>query len=376
MAFIHVSTGCTSGGSDDVLISSRAYKGHENDVDINNLCRVYNSIVGTKLDDCSTCHIGEMEDGVQVGNACDWCHDLMVHGEGGYTYYDTLNGYGEDYMDAGRTIQSIYAIETQDSDLDGYINKTEILAGRYPGYAHSQPGQAEAPTMVVTMAQISAMVTHEQFMLANTTKQQFDDYAWFEGVPIIDLLENLGIDTTGVTGVTISAPDGFQKSFDIDEMNLNFPDPIYDAGLDVGTLGTECGFVTYPAEIPPGLNDLDTIPGDYYLMIAWIRNGVKMDKSYYDSVSGRIEGEGPYRLILPQTEPGLPDRGSKYSPTTCGDGYDFNDNADHNAGSMVRGVVAIRIDPMPAGYEEYNFLNNGWAVIDDEQLIIYGHNVD
>ena len=48
---------------------------------------------------------------------------------------------------------------------------------------------------------------------------------------------------------------------------------------------------------------------------------------------------------------------------------------DHNAGAMVRGVIAIRIDPMPAGVEEFDYMNGGWAYINANQLIIYGYNV-
>ncbi len=369
--------GCNSGSS-AVIVSSRAYKGHENDVDVNNLVRVYNALVGTKLDDCGTCHTGEMDGDSQVGNACDWCHELMVHGSGGHTYYETLNPYGKDYMDEGRDIPAIYAIETMDSDGDGYINKTELNAVRHPGLKQSQPGQPVAATIVVKRSDFQAMTadTFTQFLLCNTTKQQFDDYSYYTGVSIKDLLENLGIDLTGANGVTISAPDGFQKTYTIDEVNMNYPDPIYDAGLDVGTLGTECGFVTYPTDIPAGLNDLDTIDGDYYLAIAWMHDGVMMEESYYDPVNGTIEGEGPFRLIVPQEEPGLPDRGSKYSPTNCDDGYDYDPDADHNAGSMVRGAVCIRIDPMPDGVEEWDYLQGGWAAIDDDIFIIYGHNVD
>ncbi len=49
--------------------------------------------------------------------------------------------------------------------------------------------------------------------------------------------------------------------------------------------------------------------------------------------------------------------------------------AHHNAGSMVRGVIAIRIDPMPAGFEEVDYMNGGWAYVDGRQLIVYGHGV-
>ena len=73
--------------------------------------------------------------------------------------------------------------------------------------------------------------------------------------------------------------------------------------------------------------------------------------------------------------PGRPDRGSKFSPADCGDRFDFREDADHNAGSMVRGVIAIRIDPMPLGVEEYDYMNGGWAYIDAGELTLYGHGV-
>jgi len=86
-------------------------------------------------------------------------------------------------------------------------------------------------------------------------------------------------------------------------------------------------------------------------------------------------GEGPLRIVVPQTTPGPPDRGSRFSPTDCGDGMDFREDADHNAGSMVRAVVAIRIDPMPAGLEEFDHVNGGWAYVDAGEIIIYGHGI-
>ena len=75
-----------------------------------------------------------------------------------------------------------------------------------------------------------------------------------------------------------------------------------------------------------------------------------------------------------QSEPGPPDRGAQY-PTTCDDGYEFDENADHNAGAMVRGVVAIRVNPLPAGVEDFDHINGGWAFIDEEAILVYGHGV-
>ena len=46
------------------------------------------------------------------------------------------------------------------------------------------------------------------------------------------------------------------------------------------------------------------------------------------------------------------------------------------AGSMVRGVVAIRINPKPEGYEEFDARNGGWAYADARQLVLYGKGIE
>lgn len=355
--------------------SSRAYKGHENDVDIDNLCKVYPDIIGSRLDDCQTCHTGEKDiAGVLVGNACDYCHNLMLTSSKA-VFADTLNSYGTDYMNGGRSKAAIKDIRDTDSDGDGFTNNEEIKKYRYPGYSFSKPGQPNAPKMLVGVSELKAMPAHSEFLLANTKKQQFDFYANYEGVKFLDIFTALGIDMTGATGITIIAPDGFMKSYTIAELSALFPQPIFYSGLDVASLGAECGFVEYPAVIPGGVADTQPIPGQHYLLLAHKRDGAAMESSYLDVDNGTIEGEGPYRLIVPQTTPGSPDRGMSYA-TTCGDVYEYDGTKDHNAGSMVRGVIAIRIDPMPAGYEEFDYVNGGWAFIDTKQIIIYGNNVN
>jgi hypothetical protein len=150
---------------------------------------------------------------------------------------------------------------------------------------------------------------------------------------------------------------------------------VFHSGLDVGTLGDECGLVQYPETLPEDLSDGVPIPGEHRLMLGYLRNGEPLEPSHLDVTDGRIAGEGPLRIVVPQERPGSPDRGSRFSPSDCGDGLDFDEDADHNAGAMVRGVVAIRIDPMPAGVEEFDYRNGGWAYIDAGELIVYGHNV-
>ena len=355
LLFLSMLLGCAAD-----QVSSRSYKGHEDDRDANNLVGVYPSIVGTRLDDCQSCHSGRIEDGRLVGSSCDNCHDLILHGAG-HTAAETLNDFGRDYLDAGRSRGALQSIKDRDSDGDGFSNDVELSAGRYPGSELSMPGQVEASIVTVTMEQLRALPSHSQFMLLNNTQQRFDDYVTYTGIRIKDLLAARDVDLAGATGITVIAPDGYLKSLPIDYVDRPFPQSSFYSALDIGTLGSECGLVTYPEDLPEGLSDGSALPNEHWLMLGYQRSGVPLEPSSLDVSAGRIVGEGPLRIVVPQESPGKPDRGSRFSPTGCGDGLDFRADADHNAGSMVRGVIAIRIDPMPVGVEEFDYMNGGWA---------------
>jgi len=375
------------GSEEEDTVSSRAYKGHESDVDMNNFVNVYRSTLGTRLDDCQTCHTGGTftDDGGDTitKNSCDYCHliihpdDTLVSPPQPTEYIDTLNPYGLDYSAAGRSRQALRDIEADDSDSDGFASLAEIEDLKYPGDPNSMPGQDLAPSVKLTMEDLVSMPSHTEFLLANASRQQYDFYATYAGVRIRDLLEAAGVDLgdAAIEGITVIAPDGFLKDFTVDEVQNAFPAGLYYAGLDVETLGTECGFVTYPDDLPEGLTDGGEIPGEQWLLLAYERDGLPMEPSSLDITSGKINGEGPLRVVVPQTEPGSPDRGATYSPTTCGDGFDYDDTKDHNAGDMVRGVVAIRINPLPAGTEDFDYQNGGWAFIDEESVLVYGHGI-
>ena len=381
---------CAACSTDDGLQSSRAYKGHESDADMNRFVTVYPDTIGTRLDDCQTCHKGDTftydrgGDIVSVyKNACDYCH-LIQHPDADFiepqptVYADTLNPYGADYMDAGRSKQALKDITADDSDGDSFSNQDEIADLKYPGDPNSKPGQQVAPLQTMTMADLKGLTAHEQFMLANSHKQEYDDYASYKGVKVKDLLEAAGVDLAdqAIEGITVIAPDGYMKDFSIAAVVNPFPAGLYYAGLDNAGLGAECGFVTYPDTLPSGLVDGGEIPGEQWLLLAYERDGLEMDPCNLDITSGRINGEGPFRIIVPQSTPGSPDRGSNYSPTECNDGWDYDDSKDHNAGAMVRGVTGIRINPLPAGTEDFDHQNGGWAFIDNQSVIIYGHGIN
>lgn len=355
-------------------VSSRSYKGHENEIDTDNLAHAYPSLIGTRLDDCHTCHSGTIQGGELSGNACDHCHALLLHGTG-HLPRETLNPFGSDYLDAGRSREALEGIKGMDSDGDGFSNEEELTAGRYPGNQSSRPGQAVATMLIVTLEELQALPSHTQFMLLNTTQQQFDDYATFRGITLDNLFGALNVDFGGATGITVIAPDGYMRSLPIELVDRHFPRPTFHSGLDQGTLGAECSLVRYPERLPDGVSDGAPLPGDYRIMLGYERDGEPLDPSHLDVATGRIAGEGPFRLVVPQEDPGLPDRGSRFSPSGCGDGLDFRAGADHNAGSMVRGVIAIRVDPMPPGVEEFDYMNGGWAYVESGQLILYGHGI-
>ena len=358
----------------DDPVSSRSYGGHENDMDANNLVAAYPSLVATRLDDCQACHLGKMEGRALAGSSCDNCHDLILPGSG-HRVVETLNPFGRDYLAAGRNRTGLQAIAGNDSDGDGFSNEEELSAGRYPGSELSVPGQEVARILTIDLDQIRDGPAHRQFLLINNTQQRLDEYVSYLGVPIDELFRSLGIDLAAATGITVIAPDGYKKSLPIEFVTGQFPQPLFHAGLDVETLGAECAVVRYPEDLLAGVQDGAPIPGEVKLILAYQRDGVPLDPTRPDVINRKIDGEGPLRLVVPQERPGRPDRGSAFSPSDCGDGFDFDAEADHNAGAMVRGVIAIRIDPMPEGLEEFDYMNGGWAYVESGQLLLYGHGI-
>jgi len=390
-AFLTVFVGCQGDDDDDLtpVVVSRGYKGHESDVDMNNLVQVYPAIAGTRLDDCQTCHRGgdvvHVTKGTMAYNPCAFCHLLpypdvdLISGTPA-SYGDTLNPYGLHYRNAGDDQQALRDIGWQDSDVDGYTNDEEIAALRYPGDPLSKPGQPVAPIYTFTWEALAALPgSHTQFLLMNSHKQRYDTYAQYKGLTLAAILAEAGVDLTNATGVTVFAPDGYAKDVTIAELNAQYADGLYYGGLDDTGFGDpEQAFVNYPgaAYIPAGLTGSgDTLPDAMRVIIAYERDGLALDPSYLDPTSGRLEGEGAYRLVVPQTTPGSPDRGSTYSPTTFGDGWDYDVAKDHNAGLCVRGVVAIRVNPMPVGFEEFDWKNGGFSYLEEKKLFLYGEGV-
>jgi hypothetical protein len=377
-ALVLVSTGgILRAGSVQETASSRAYVGHENDADMRGFIRQYPAAAGTRLDDCQTCHRGGVK-GTDTGreySPCGYCH-LLVYPNARYTsgvpkaMGDTLNAYGLAYRNAGRRFEAFAAIDGQDSDGDGHRNGAEIADLRNPGDPASGPGLPQAATVSLGWHEIRKLPVQSQFMLMNTTKEPTDDYVLFTGVRAIDLLSAAKVYLTGVTGITVFAPDGYSIDYTLEDIQAPFPRGIFYAEPR-GFEGTEKAFVKYPADLPTGVLDRKAIPVEPWLLLAYERNGTALDPSTYEKGTGRLAGEGPYRLVKPQRDlagdparPGRPDRSQKSK--TFGDGWDYV--------PCIRGACVIRVNPMPEGYEEFDW-KNGWPLIGEKKIVIYGRGI-
>lgn len=366
-------------------VTSRAYVGHENDADMQGLIRQYPAAAGTRLDDCQTCHRGGVRgtDTEKEVSPCSYCH-LVVFPNVRYKtgvpkdYEATLNGYGLDYKRAGRAFEAFRAIEGRDSDGDGHANAAEIADLRHPGDAASRPGLPLAPAIVVGWDEIRKMPVHSQFLLMNKTTQRRDEYVTYKGVRIIDLLAAVKVYLTGATGITVFAPDGYSGDYGLEDITAPFPQGYYyDAPLAI--TDPEMALLERPESVPPGLSNGERIPNALWLMLAYEREGKPLDVSAYEKSSGKLVGEGPYRLVKPQSHvmgdrrlPGRPDR--SVNAKSYGDGWDYSDRIDHNAGGGARGACVIRVNPMPEGYEEYDW-KSGWPLIGEKKIVIYGRGV-
>jgi hypothetical protein len=366
-------------------VQSRAYVGHENDRDIHNFIRQYPKAAGTRLDDCQTCHRGGVAqtDTEREFSPCSYCH-LIQYPNAKYktgiprNFEDTLNAYGIAYKQAGRTAEAVVAIAKLDSDKDKFSNAEEIESLRYPGDAASKPGQPLAPVVTLAWADIRKLQHHSQFMLMNATTEAFDEYVSYAGVRVRDLLEAAHVNLDEAVGITVFAPDGYSIDYAINDVTKPFARGYYYSAPR-SIEDKEKALVHYPDSVPPGLTDGKEIPDSPWLLLAFERDGKPLDISHYEKGTGRLAGEGPYRLVKPQrnlmgdaSKPGRPDRSVKSK--TFGDGWDFNKEIDHNAGSCVRGATVIRINPMPPGFEEYDW-KNGWPLVEGRQIVIFGRGV-
>jgi hypothetical protein len=366
---------------------------HEGEQDATKFLEAYPAKAGTKLDHCALCHTGgsyhdERKDRDVVLGSCQWCHYRYGYDAGG-NIVDTLNDYGKDYYTAGRDAAAITAIGDQDSDGDGHTNAAEIEANRFPGNAEDDPSKTAAPARVYTKAQLEELGVHTQFLLMNTSRSG-DFYAQYTGVPMKALLDDAGVQSSA-TGITVFAPDGWSQYHPLEETeNSDEGDVFYHVYGDMAAqedqyppatyyydteadeaLNADTGWCDYSATSTEGRSPGSAIAVDGGLkaILAYAREGAPLESGVLND-ENKLDGEGPFRLVVPQKTVGPPDQSSKSDAQDVRWPYDFN--LDHNAGSCTRSATIIRVEPLPEGATDIDILEAGWNYVDQEMIVVYG----
>lgn len=364
-----------------IMTSSLAFSAyhHMGEEDSDKFLVVYPDKAGTKLDHCALCHSGgqyvnSKGKTVTLGS-CQWCHDTYGYDESG-NIQDTLNNYAKDYQYNGRDEAAIRQIETLDSDNDGYTNIDEIKADNYPGNDNDDPTKIPAPSIVFTKTDLEAMTQHTQFLLMNTSRSG-DFYAEYKGVPMEELLNNAGI-LNYATGITVYAPDGWSNYHPL-ESDANEPELYhalgtypaasyqYNAEADVASNGW-CDY-SAPSCVGRNHNDPIAVSGGLKTILAIWRDNTYLTPGILTD-ENKLDGEGPYRLVVPQKNPSPPDQSSTSDNQNVV--WPYNYDGDHNAGSCSRSVTIIKVEPLPSGTTDIDIMEAGWRYVDDEKIIIYG----
>ncbi len=373
------------------LPSAFAAYHHEGEKDAGKFLSAYPEKAGTKLDHCALCHTGgSYQSGgktVKVGS-CQWCHRTYGYdGSAGATALAaTLNSYGTAYLNANRTTAAVTSINSADSDGDSYSNEAEITAGHFPGNASDHPGLVAAPYRIYTKAQLEAMEQHTQFLLMNTSRSG-DFYAEFTGVPMKILLDDAGILLGTAESITVFAPDGwaqdhplyYEESLEMYHVYGNAPESdfqypsatyFYDNQADQAK-NPDSGWCDYSAPSCVGRTHGGNIVVEHGLMAIL---AIKQDGAYLIpgvlNDENKLDGSGPFRVVVPQKFPNAPDQSSKSSVQDVI--WPYMNGWDHNAGACTRSATIIKVNPLPEGTSDIDILEAGWNFIDQEKIIVYG----
>lgn len=358
---------------------------HEGESDSPKFHTVNPQTAGTKLDDCALCHRGGscVSGGKTTSlGCCQWCHYKSNYGKTEkYDYSETLNNYGKDYLKHGRNEAAVIAIQDLDSDGDGYSNKTEITALRYPGDQNDDPAKVAAPSKIFTRSELEAMPQHTQFLLMNASKST-DFYAQFTGVAMEDLLKPLVL--ASAKDVTVFSPDGFSvthpfdydATFDIYYVNGKYPPAkfFYSDQADV-VKNPATGWCDYSAPSVKGRVNGDPIvnKAGLRMMLAY-----KRDEQYLTpgvlNLENKLDGDGPFRVIPPQKVVGPPEqRTTAKNPQDAGTWiWPYRPEGDRNMGASTRSTTIMRVGPLPEGTTDINLLEAGWNYIGQDKIVIYG----
>ncbi|MDR2018389.1 MAG: hypothetical protein LBQ00_05920 [Syntrophobacterales bacterium] len=368
-----------------LLLSLACYAAyhHMGENDSKKFISAYKCRKGTKLDSCTLCHSGgsyeDSRGNTIILGSCQWCHYSYGYDESG-DIKKTLNSYGVDYLNYGRSAKALKAIAKLDSDGDGFTNYDELKARSYPGDATDYPTKVYAPSVTYTRAQLEAMPQHKQFMLMNTSKSG-DFYAEYSGVTVEKLLADARI-SDAATNIKVISPDGFSQYHSLEpdpnwyHVNGTYPEATYHHTKEADVkLNQEYGWCDYSAISCIGRQDGDPIvvSDGLRLLLAIKRDGAYLSRGVLTR-DNKLDGEGPFRVVPPQIMEGPPDQSSTasnyYQALSI---WPYNASWDHNAGSATRSATIIKVEPLPPGTTDINIYEMGWPYVDMSQIVVYGN---
>jgi hypothetical protein len=354
---------------------------HQGEMDSKAFLEVYPDKAGSKLDSCSLCHAGgnlEKKPGSWVSlGSCQWCHYAYGYDKSG-DISRTLNAYGRDYLQKGRSAAAVREIANLDSDVDGFTNNEEIAAVRYPGNSKDDPRKVTAPYRIYDKSELMKLPRHVQLMLMNTHKSP-DYYAEYGGVTLAVLLDDAG-KRPSATGIQVYSPDGWSQyyPFEADDDPLlyhvygTYSQAVYyyhpESDLSANPSGGWCDYLS-PACTRRNHGDPILNPSGLQMLLAFQRDGKPLGISRL-TADNKLDGEGPFRVVSPQKIPGPPDQRSTAANQNVI--WPFDENADHSAGFSTRTATLIKVEPLPDGTTDVDALEAGWNFVDEEKLIIYG----
>jgi hypothetical protein len=346
---------------------------HQGERDSVNFLKAYPDKAGGKLDHCALCHGGvrlEKNGAKVVLGSCQWCHLKYGYDMKG-PLAETLNAFGRDYHKYGRNAAGLTAIAALDSDGDGFNNGAEIAADRFPGNANDDPKKIAAPMRVYSRDRLEVFPQHKEFLLMNASKSG-DDYAEYSGVVMETLLRDAGI-LKSATGITVFAPDGWSQYHPLRPL----ADPsmysvfgVYPpAKYHYSPQAASWCDTSAPSCIGRKPGETIRVPGGLHMILALKREGVSLLPAVL-SKENKLDGEGPYRVIVPQKAPSPPDQSSKAGDQNVL--WPYRSDWDHNAGSSTRSVTIIRVEPLPPGTTDIDIAEMGWKYIAEGKIVIYG----
>ncbi len=350
-----------------------AYRGHGDDRDMKAVLAAYPDAKGTPTDSCATCHrTGDVEDrlnGVlRRENHCDYCHAVFVRDK--RDVRDTLNRYGSAYLAAGRSESAVRALRDKDSDGDGFSNDVEMKKGTNPGDASSNPSLPTAPSRHFTATALRALSpVIAQTVFVNSTKSRSgDSYSEYRGNAAWAILEAIGVAETA-TSVDFLSADGYERTFTAAELKRSWPQAAPVMGLGTNELGS-CGWVTYRAR---SLEASKSLP-PAVILLAFEQDGRPLRKASIDE-SGRLTGQGPIRVVVPQFQvspPDLPQTADASCAAQVAAANRFHEDYDHNAGKSSSAVVAVRINPLPTGTRDVDWQTMAVKDLANEEILFFG----